>query len=158
MQCLPRSSLTPSLTQEALVLHLCAPRGPCLPCVPCSLLGLSSFLRRLSRFGSNPCFVAPAGKHRAQTKSVMQLVASAAASYHVLASRYRQGSQECVCIEAHMLPLSPFYCPPWPARSEVGGRGASRVWMVYSGIGDLGPRDLQEAAVLSSHGVSKYLA
>lgn len=86
-----------------------------------------SFCRRLSWFGSNPCFVAPAGKHRAQMKSVMQLVVSAAASYHVLASRYRWGSQERVCIEAHMLPLSPFYCPPRPVRSEVGSRGASRV-------------------------------
>lgn len=116
----------------------------------------SSFCRRLSQFGSNPCFMAPAGKHRAQMKSVMQLVVSAAASYHVLASRYRWGSQECVSIEAHMLSLSPLYCPPWPPRPEVGGRGASRVWMVYSGIRGLGPRDLQEAAVPGSHGVLKY--
>lgn len=52
-------------------------------------------------------------------KSVMQLVVLAAATYRVLASRYRQESQECVCIWAHMSLLSPFYCHPWPARSVV---------------------------------------
>lgn len=101
-----------------------------------------SFWRRLSQFGSNPCFMAPAGKHRAQMKTVVQLVVSTAASYHVLASRYRWGSQEFVSIEAHMLSLSPLYCPPWPARSEVGGRAASRVWMCTAGSGAWGPRDL----------------
>lgn len=127
MQCLPRSSLTPSLMQEALSctsVHQEPSRGSCLPVSLVLYMVSPSFCRRLSRFGSNPCFVAPAGKHRAQMKSLMQLVVSAAASYHVLASRYRRGSQECVYIKAHMLPLSPFYCPPWPARSEVGGRAA----------------------------------
>lgn len=126
----PGPPLPSSLMQEALVLHLCVLRAEqrSLPAL-CPLFFTWSLLLsgRLSRFGSNPYFVAPAGKHRAQMKSVMQLVVSAAASYHVLASRYRWGSQECVCIEAHMLPLSPFYCPPRPVRSEVGSRGASRV-------------------------------
>lgn len=161
MQCLPRSSLTPSLMQEALSCTSARQepsRGPCLPVSLVLHMVSLSFCRRLSRFSSNPCFVAPAGKLRAQMKSVMQLVVSAAAYYHVLASRYRRGSQECVYIKTHMLPLSPFYCPPWPARSEVGGRGASGVWKAYSGIGGSGPRDLEEAAVPGSHGVLRYLA
>lgn len=115
-----------------------------------------SFHRRLSQFGSHPCFMAPAGKHRAQMKSVMQLVVSAAASYHVLASRYTRGSQEYVSIEAHMLPLSSLSS----LVSEVRSR-RQECQQGFNGIqqdGGSGPRDLQDAAVPGSHGVLKCLA
>lgn len=93
MHCLPRSSLTPSTHARSLGLAPLHTESQAE--VPACLASLvlyvisPSLRRRLSPFGSNPCFVAPAGMHRAQKKSVMQLVASAAPSYHVLARRYR---------------------------------------------------------------------